>query len=762
MIDRLLASPHYGEKWGRNWLDLVRYAETHGYERDSAKPFAWRYRDYVIDSFNHDKPYDTFIREQLAGDELDKVTAETLTATGYYRLGVWDDEPADRMQLKYDVLDGIVSTTSQVILGASVGCARCHDHKKDPIPTRDYYRLLAFFHDITDMQVSNLKKVAKDKDARITDKQPDKNIQENEAKDAARTAELQKIEQKLLAALAEQKKLPSDPAPPGSKTAAAAPDGERPILADSRQRGRNWLYTLAKPSGDWMQPDYGATEWKPGVGGFGTEGTPGAIVRTEWNTPDIWLRKKFKVQTVPESLALILHHDEDVEIYLNGDKIYEATGFLQDYERVALSPKALKSLKAGENLIAVHCHQTSGGQYIDVGLTDRLTKLDIAKLMKQYGPEILGKDATEKYFALAQPPATVPDPAAAGQSMEIMCVEEKGQQPTFILVRGNPNAPGDKVEPGVLEVLAREPLQIPTPDPKAATPGKRLALANWLTDAKNPLTARVMANRVWQFHFGRGIVPTPNDFGKLGEPPTHPELLDWLAGELVRNGWHLKPLHKLIMLSNAYQMSARGNEKALAIDGGNQWYWRFNMRRLTAEEARDSILSVSGKLNLKAGGPSVFPPIPKAVLAGQSVPGAGWLVSPPEEANRRSVYVHVKRSLVLPILSQLDAADTDSSCPVRYTSTVATQALNLLNSEFSQEQATALAARLNKEAPHDLPAQVFRAIRLTCGREPTESEVARDLKFIAALQAKQKANPATALKQYCLLMLNANEFFYVD
>jgi hypothetical protein len=209
-------------------------------------------------------------------------------------------------------------------------------------------------------------------------------------------------------------------------------------------------------------------------------------------------------------------------------------------------------------------------------------------------------------------------------------------------------------------------------------------------------------------------------------------------------------------------MSAQGNEKALAIDGGNQLYWRFNMRRMTAEEARDSILAVSGTLNLTQGGPSVYPPIPKEVLAGQSVPGSGWHKSSPTDAARRSVYVHVKRSLVVPILSQLDSADTDSSCPVRYTSTVATQALNLLNSEFSQEQAVALRDRVEKELPKDMTAQVRRVIRLTCGRQPTDKEVTKDLQFIHELQTKQSLAPSAALKQYCLLMLNANEFLYLE
>ncbi len=335
-------------------------------------------------------------------------------------------------------------------------------------------------------------------------------------------------------------------------------------------------------------------------------------------------------------------------------------------------------------------------------------------------------------------------------------------------------------------------------------PGQRSALAAWLTDHQNPRTARVMANRIWQYHFGRGIVPTPNDFGGLGEPASHPELLDWLAAEFMDGGWRLKRMHRLILLSSAYRMSSRGSSSELAADPANRWYWRFPMRRLAAEELRDSILAVSGTLNLEARGPSVYPPIPREVMAGQSVPGQGWSISSPREAARRSVYVHVKRSLLVPIMATHDAADTDFSCPVRYTTTVPTQALGLLNGAFVNEQAVAFADRLSREAPGDLAGQVERAIQLTTAREPRAEEVREDVAFVrrlyraadlghpgrASLRASRVPMPArtdprppvvdlaaltagsiiaearssehTALSQYCLLLLNANAFLYLD
>ncbi len=330
---------------------------------------------------------------------------------------------------------------------------------------------------------------------------------------------------------------------------------------------------------------------------------------------------------------------------------------------------------------------------------------------------------------------------------------------THVMMRGNPHSPAAKVEPGFPQVLGFPDPKIPPAPNGAKTSGRRRVLADWIASPENPVTARVFVNRLWQHHFGRGIVASTNDFGKFGTPPTHPELLDWLASEFVRTGWKIKPMHKLIMMSNAYQMSAKATNEGLVEDPSNSLFWRFDIRRLTAEEIRDSFLTISGELNLRLGGPSVYPKISKEVLAGQSRPGEGWPTSPPEVANRRSIYVHIKRSLRLPILAQHDQADTDSTCPVRYTTTVPTQALGLLNGDFAHETATAFAARLKKEAK-DLPSQVRRAIRLTTGRVPSVNEIKKDLAFIAELRKKQ--NAAEALRTYCLMLLNTNEFVYVD
>jgi hypothetical protein len=603
LIDRLLGTPQYGEKWGRHWLDLVRYAETNGYERDGPKPFAWRYRDYVIQSFNDDKPFDRFVREQLAGDELPGSDPEAIIATGFYRLALWDDEPADPLQARYDELDDFVATTAQVLLGMTMNCARCHDHKIDPLPQTDYYRLLAFFQDVP--HYSDTRNVRSR--FNLTDISPpavratyEKQMKQREARKAELVEAMRRIEDDAI------RKMPAE-----DQRAAEGPERKQVIDGKLKQ----FLTAEQDAAHSKLRDDHRALEKQP-----------------------------------------------------------------EPHRELALS--------------VTNC------------------------------------------------PVTAPE--------------------THVLVRGNPHAPAARVEPGFPAVLGHPDPVISPPGQDAKSSGRRTVLATWITAPENQLTARVLANRLWQHHFGRGLVPTPNDFGRFGERPTHPELLDWLAAELRDGGWRLKRMHKLILMSSAYQMSARADEKALRLDPANTLWWRFPMRRLTAEEVRDSILAVSGRLNLKAGGPSVYPPIPREVLAGQSRPGEGWGKSPPEEAARRSVYVYVKRSLLVPVLSQHDQADTDSTCPVRYTTTVPTQALGMLNGDFTTEQAAAFAERLRREAPDDLPAQVRRAIRLTTARNPAEEEMQRDVAFVKDMQAKGKLNAEESLKHYCLLALNTNEFIYLD
>jgi hypothetical protein len=345
-----------------------------------------------------------------------------------------------------------------------------------------------------------------------------------------------------------------------------------------------------------------------------------------------------------------------------------------------------------------------------------------------------------------------------------LCVTEAGPVPpeTFVLVRGNPNTKGEQVTPGFLQVFNAPDPVIPTQPKGAKTSGRRLALANWIASTDNPLAARVMVNRLWQHHFGRGIVRSPNDFGFQGSRPTHPELLDWLASEFVAHGWRMKPLHKLILTSNAYKMSSKASAKALAADPANDLLWRFDMRRLTAEEIRDSILAVSGNLNPKMYGPGVYPEIPREVLAGQSMPGRGWGKSSPAEQARRSIYVHVKRSLLYPLLESFDLAEADRTTPVRFSTTQPTQALLMINSDFLNKQAALFAERLKREAGNNPAAQVDVALTLATGRQPSKAEVQRGVDLIQALQTEDGLSADASLTCFCLVVLNLNEFVYLD
>jgi len=514
VVDDLLARPQYGERWGRHWLDVARYAETNGYERDGAKPSAWRFRDYVIDSFNGDKPYDRFVLEQIAGDEVEGSNAETQIATTFLRLGTWDDEPADPKIDRYDQLDDVLGTTATAFLGLTLRCARCHDHKFEPFRQTDYYKMLSVFE---------------------------------------------------------------------------------PLKRPQKDRA-----------------------------------------------------------------------DLDVSV-----------GSAEELAAFRANPKA-----------APHAY-----------------------VWKEEGPK-----------------APV----------------------THVLRRGDPNRPRQEVGPGLPAVLVRREPDPPRPTEKST--GRRLWLARWLTSADNPLTARVMVNRVWQWHFGLGLVPTANDFGTAGEPPTHPELLDWLAARFVADGWRLKPLHRLIVLSAAYRTSAAAPDEAVRADPKDALLGRWRQRRLEAEAVRDAMLAVSGRLNREQRGPSIYPALARAVLEGQSRPGDGWGKSDERQQARRSVYIFVKRSLAVPELDLLDAPDTTSSCEARPVSTTAPQALTFLNGAFANEQARHLADRLRREAGDDPAAQVRRAFELALCRPPRDEEVKTSVAFLE----RQR------LEAFCLVVLNLNEFVYLD
>ena len=739
LIDKLLKSPRYGEKWGRHWLDLVRYAETNGYEGDSDKPYVWRYRDYVINAFNKDKPYDQFIKEQLAGDELNAVTTETVIATGYHKLGVWDDGPADRKLARYDYLDDIVSTTGQVMLGMTVGCARCHDHKIDPISTQDYYSLLAFFHDITPNNRAPLADIGTPEQQAVRNKQlAEKRLAEQEAQD-----DLFQVQEAIKIELA---KVHSE---------AIVPD--IPISPI-----RELTYRFYRGAFDQFPDDFDALE--PAAEGrlFSNLFSLAPASRKK----DIGLVFEGTLQ-VPEEATYTFHINLQgaCRLILNGYRVAELIGE-RDVE-IALTngdvPIRLEYFNKDLDKPQLEV-SWSGLNFERQSLSTNAT-VNFDELLKTHA-ELIETNAPLK--ALVDKYKEVKKQRDERRRQRVpydhqaLAVSEREQTPTHILRRGNPHLVGREVKPAFPAVLTPPVVDVPSVPEDVKSSGKRRVFAEWVANTENPLTARVMVNRIWQYHFGRGIVRSTNDFGQLGTPPTHPELLDWLASEFIASGWRLKAMHKLLMTSNAYRMSAEGNPKFIQQDANNDLFWRFDMRRLTAEEIRDTVLWITGKLNLKMEGPSVFPELPEEVLATSSRPRNVWGQSPPEEANRRSVYVKVKRSLLVPILNQFDQANTDSTCPVRFSTIVPTQSLTMLNGKFINDQALAFANRMRWEGGVTVEDRVRFGLRLVLCREPIPTEVQQALTFMQELQQHEGVSSEVALDRFALLALNLNEFVFLD
>ncbi|MEM0969521.1 MAG: DUF1549 domain-containing protein, partial [Verrucomicrobiota bacterium] len=354
-LEELLARPQYGEKWARHWLDLVRYAETNGFERDNPKPHIWQYRDYVVRAFNQDLPYDQFIREQLAGDEIPNPTFDSLVATGFHRLMQWDDEPADRKQHVYDVLADSLTITTETFLASTLGCARCHDHKADPFTQEDYYSFMSFFHGITAYKTpGTIVHWA-------TEEEETQFAAERASQLARLETEIANVDERLRVWLASK----------DSPKYRRQPQNLRTLVKDARGGQATWDFTTGQPSAEWKDVGFRDKSWhRAHQGGFGSPGTPGSVVNNTWETPDIWLRTSFGLQQIPDTLSLTLHHDEDVTVYLNGTLIYKASGFTTDYQTIPLGQQALDVLQTGRNTLAIHCrHQTGGGQYIDAGLS---------------------------------------------------------------------------------------------------------------------------------------------------------------------------------------------------------------------------------------------------------------------------------------------------------------------------------------------------------------------------------------------------------
>ena len=596
VVDSLLASHRYGEKWGRHWLDLARYGDTAGFEQDPYLLLAWRYRDYVIKSFNDDKPYDRFVKEQIAADELYPNDAEARTGTGFYRVGVNRDmlfkvEDVNLVEKRIDMVD----TTGAVFLGLTVGCARCHDHKFDPIPQRDYYRMQAIFQPAVSTNV-------------FLDYNPARNydIAENSRtfKLWQTSEEIQNIQKKYQDELREKKiaQLPAD-------------------------------------------------------------------VQTAFHTPEEQRTKEQRILVDDNAKKVGIGPQETSAIMSQADK-----------ERLDAIAKRLLNT------------------------------------FSNYNPPPMS-------FGIVDAGRDVPK--------------------TFIAERGNPEAPGDEVQPGFLTALGAG--DVPEAPLHAASTFRRKALAEWLATPDNPLFARVMVNRIWQFHFGSGLVKTPSDFGIRGGMPTHPELLDWLATEFADRKWSVKAMNKLIMMSDAYKRASNPTDTARDKDPSNDLLSHMNRRRLEAEEIRDASLAVTGELSFKTGGLPIVPPLSREELFGMiGNPNSAWSVTPnPAEYNRRTIYMIVKRTFQQPMAQSFDGPDGVLTCPRRNESTTAPQSLALLNSSFTMDRAKALAAQTKTAA---------EAWQKIYGREPSPEEKTEAEKFL---------NKST-MTELIRALMNTNEFLYVD
>jgi len=755
LIEDLLSRPEYGEKWARHWLDVVRYAESNGFERDSEKSYIWRFRDYVIDSFNQDKPWSRFMTEQLAGDELKNPTKDSLIATGYNRLMQWDDEPADRLQHKYDVLDDNVRTTSEGFMAMTLGCARCHEHKADPITHEDYYRFMAFFHGVTQHSKNNVIETIPDPAGESLVNEQKKANQKQQEQIKNKLANLERQAKKLF--------LQKDP----SIENLLNPEKiDQPILLPtSESKPYKWHYSLKKPTDDWFEVGFRHEEkWKSAPAPFGNGRPGGKNHNTSWTSSDIWLRTSFMMTEIPKAVELRVMYDEDTEVYLNGQKIADFNGYVTSYKNQLLSQKALGALQTGRNTLAIHCKQTGGGQFIDLGLKIVDRAISITELISQRGSEIFSEKRLANYNQDKETLRKIKKKKFV-TGIKAMVIQEYSGTPEdlYVHIRGSAHAPGDKVVPGFPSIFGYDDPVIKPVAKGRKTSGRRTALAQWLTRDDNPRTSRVAVNRVWQHHFGRGICATPSDFGILGMQPTHPELLDWVATEFVEQGWSLKNLHRLIMTSQTFQMSSAPNKDSLSKDPVNNHFWRMNMRRLSAEEIRDTILSTTGKLNLTKGGPSFFPVLPEAVLATSSTKGGKWGRSPEEELSRRSIYIKIKRSLQVPELIDFDFADTDAPCPVRFVTTVPTQALSSLNSKFIANQASDFADRIRQSTgPGVGDKQIRFALENALSRPAADWEVDQCRQFLKNLKSASDLNEDQTLQRLCLLILNLNEFVYID
>ena len=750
LVDRLLAGQHYGERWARHWLDLARFAESNGYAFDKDRAAAFHYRDFVIKALNQDMPYDEFVRLQIAGDQIGPNDYQSQAATGFLAAGTFTSQQTqkERERSRYEQLDDIVGTIGTSMLGLTIGCARCHDHKFDPLATDDYYRFTACFAE-TGFQ--------------DFDYDPDP-ARTKASKDAFAAAHKPLVDARvnfenseLTRRLNEWLKSESDP-PTREKLGVwqtigpfAAVDFKKAYseaFAPEKQVDLNATYDKLK----WIpQPD-----WNDGVihNKFSGENSANYLYRT--------------IEAIQKgSLEISLGRDDAIKVFLNGKQVLakEVTGGVAaDQDKVTLQ------LNAGTNELLIKIVNASGpsGFYFTTRLVipkniqgiiditeDKRNAKQNQDLLKWYSPrdsDWAKLDEIEREHLKQQPKPAITKIYAARKNGATYNFGADTRK-VYFLARGNSNTKKGLASPGFLRVLTdsdkTESVWMTPSASQVGTPVQlppRVALANWLTDEQQGsgyLLARVIVNRLWQHHLGRGLVGTPSDFGNQGAAPTHPELLDYLATELIRNDWQLKPIHQLIMKSAVYRQTGENNELATKIDPGNSLWWRRGSTRLEAEVLRDSLLAVCGSLDKKMYG--------KGSLD-QNTP-------------RRSIYLTVKRSNLIPILQLFDAPDSIQSIGQRDVTTVPPQALALMNSPLTRQLAEKFAKRIYVSTETTTEQVVGKGYSIALSRAPTATEMKQMSDFITD-QASSYGDSDKALNRavvdYCQLMLCLNEFIFID
>jgi len=784
LVERLLASPHYGERWGRHWLDVARYTESQGFEYDKLRDNAWHYRDYVIKSFNEDKPYDRFMKEQVAGDVLEPVTSDGIIGASLLVCGAWDEAGNNQANVtqkaitREEEMEDMISVVGQTFLGLTINCARCHSHKFDPIPQEEYYRIKSVFDGVKHGE----RPIASAVETKVREEKIDA-LKKEIAAVQERVTKLESEGWKRASAKQHPGAVEPGPTPFARWTfdnvTNAALSGElqggagikngrlqlakagefyktAPLSRDIREKTIEAWATLTDLNQGGgavisMQSEDGSVfdaivfgerqrkKWIAGSNGF--ERTRDMEAPEETSAPDRLVH-----------MAIVYRKDNSIAVFRNGEP----------YGKSYTPDSPLQTFRSGSARVLLGMRHTGGGKPFFTGeikeaaLHDRaLSDQEIATLFRAGGvsipeSEIIAQltdaERTEREEGLSQ----LKKSRQALDTIKPLPISYAGTRvqpaPTHKLKRGDVKSPEEVVTPAGLSA-------IPDVDPEfglkpdAPEAARRLKFAEWLANPRNPLPPRVMANRIWHFHFGQGLVSTPNDFGVSGARPTHPELLDWLAMKFIESGWSVKALHRLIVNSATYQQSSQDNPKAIALDGDDTLLWRFPPHRLEAETVRDAVLAVSGQLNLTMGGASFRP------FEALKFPANAYLPVDKigAEFNRRTVYRMNVNSGKEPLLDAFDCPDPSVKTPRRGVTTTPLQALALMNNSFIQRHAGHLAERALQESAHDLPRAIQTAYRLSLGREATDDESKRALAV-----ARERS-----LTNVCWALLNSTEFVYV-